>query len=243
MSVQISSEFPFMHQIAFTSRPGVYNLSKNSLKIKAQFGEDNYRLWSLEAANNFLRDFYPTSVVSAFDTLTPYAFKSDLVRYCLVNTFGGTYSDLSICRLKTFSAQGHDMVIFRDGNSNRTSWKVNNSLFYSKPNNPILIDAIEQIVSNVGNRYYGHDPHFNTGPSVFGRATAKFGNDMDLLVGQYLWLKHRKNKFVLPGNNVVARGKRGGAFKGGVSGVIGGNNYNEIWAKRAVYGEINDDIR
>ena len=135
------------------------------------------------------------------------------------------------------------MVIFRDGNSDRTSWKVATSLFYSKPNNPILIDAIEAIVSNVGNRYYGHDPHFNTGPSVLGRATAKFGNDMDLLVGQYWWLKYRKNKFVLPGNNVVARGKRGGAFKGGVSGVIGGNNYNEIWAKRAAYGEIDDDIR
>jgi hypothetical protein len=64
---------------------------------------------------------------------------------------------------------------------------------------------------------------------------------MDLLVGQYWWFKYKKNKYVLPGDRVVARHKRGGANKGGVSGIIGGNNYNEIWAKRTVYGEINED--
>jgi hypothetical protein len=45
----------------------------------------------------------------------------------------------------------------------------------------------------------------------------------------------------LPGNQIVARHKRGGANKGGISGIIGGNNYNEMWDARTVYKETNVD--
>ena len=241
MTIQISREFPLIHQIAFSTSPELYIPNKHSLTIKKQFGEENYRLWDLEYARDFLKEQYSNSVLSTFDYLKPYAYKSDLIRYCLINTFGGIYADVSVSRLNTFSTEGRDMVIFADGNSDRTSWKVGNSFFYSKPNNPILSEAIEQIVSNVRNNYYGHDPHFPTGPSVFGRAIAKYGTEIDLLVGQYWWFKYRKNKYVLPGNQVVARHKRGGANKGGISGIQGGNNYNEMWLSRKIYNELNSD--
>ena len=241
MTIQISSEFPLIHQIAFSSRPDLCIPSKNSLEIKEQFGEENYRLWTLDTAREFISNIYPKDVMQAFESLNAFAHKANIARYCIINHYGGTYADVSVNRLKAFSTEDRDMVIFGDGNSDRTSWKVGNSFFYSRPNNPILNEAIEEIVSNVRNRYYGHDPHFIGGPSVFGRAIAKYGTTMDLLVGQYWWFKYQKNKYVLPGKRVVARHKRGGANKGGVSGIIGGNNYNEIWAKRTVYGEINED--
>jgi mannosyltransferase OCH1-like enzyme len=235
MTIQISSEFPLIHQIAFSSTPDLFVPNKYSLEIKRQFGDENYQLWDLEATRKFLKEQYPISVVSAFDYLQPYAYKSDLARYCIINYFGGIYADMSIKRLKTFSTLGRDMVIFRDGNSDRTNWKAANGFFYSKPNNPILSEAVEQVISNVRNKYYGHDPHFPTGPSVFGRAIAKYGTEVDLLIGQDWWLKYRNNKFVLPGNQVVARDKRGGAFNGGISGIVGGNNYNEMWLARTVF--------
>ena len=239
MIIQISHEFPLVHQIAFTSRPDLFIPNKYSLEIKRQFGEENYRLWDFEKSREFLRKYYPNEVVSAFDCLKPYAYKSDLTRLCILNHFGGIYADMNVNKLGTFSTKDCDMVIFRDGNSDRTNWKVSNGFFYSKPNNQILNEAIEQIICNVQSRYYGHDPHFPTGPSVLGRAVSKFGLDVDLLVGQYWWFKYRKNKFVLPENQVVARGKRGGYNKGGISGILGGNNYNEIWNMRMVYDEQN----
>jgi mannosyltransferase OCH1-like enzyme len=238
MTIQISREFPLIHQIAFSTSPELYIPNKHSLTIKKQFGEENYRLWDLEKASDFLTTHYSKDVVHAFESLRALAYKADLARYCLINTFGGIYADVSVSRLKTFSTESRDMVIFRDGNSHRTSWKVGNSFFYSKPNNPILSEAIELIVANVRNKYYGHDPHFISGPSVFGRAIAKYGIDVDLLVGQYWWFKYRKNKYVLPGNRVVARHKRGGANKGGISEIQGGNNYNEMWSKREIYEKI-----
>jgi mannosyltransferase OCH1-like enzyme len=241
MTIQISREFPMIHQIAFSASPEPYIPTKYSLTIKKQFGEDNYRLWDLEKASDFLSTHYSKDVVHAFESLCSFAHKADLFRYCLLNTSGGMYADLSVSQLKAFSNQGRSMVVFRDINSERTSWKVLNGFFYSKPSNPILSDAIEQIICNVRNKYYGHDPHFIAGPSVLGRAIAKYGTEVDLLVGQYWWFKYRKNKFVLPGGQVVARHKRGGASKGGFSGILGGDNYNEIWATRTVYGESNED--
>jgi mannosyltransferase OCH1-like enzyme len=237
MTNQTLPEFPLLHQIAFTSRPDLYVPNKYSLRIKKQVGQENYRLWDFESCRDFLKAYYPNAIIRAFDDLKPFAYKSDLARLCIINYFGGIYADVSVNRLKIFSTKGREMVIFRDGNSDRTSWKVGNSFFYSKPNNLILNEAIEQIISNARNKYYGHDPHFPTGPSVFGRAVSKYGMELDLLVGQYWWFKYRKNKYVLPGNQVVARHKRGGSFKGGVSGILGGNNYNEMWAARTVYKE------
>jgi mannosyltransferase OCH1-like enzyme len=189
MTIQISSEFPLIHQIAFSSSPELYIPGKHSLTMKEQFGEENYRLWDLDTASDFLSAQYSKDVVHAFESIHAFANKACILRYCLINTFGGIYADVSVSRLKTFSTEGRDMVVFAEGNSDRTSWKVGNSFFYSKPNNPILIEAIEQIVSNVRNKFYGHDPHFIGGPSVFGRAIAKYGTEVDLLVGQYWWFK------------------------------------------------------
>lgn len=237
MTFQVCKEFPLIHQIAFSSSPEIYIPRKHSLAIKKLFGQENYRLWDLESASDFLSTYYSKDEAYAFESLRAYALKADFFRYCLLDTFGGIYADLSVNGLKIFSTKGRDMVIFRDGNSDRTSWKVSNGFFYSKPKNPILSEAIEQIVSNVRHRYYGHDPHFIGGPSVFGRAIAKHGTDVDLLVGQYFWFKYRKNKYVLPGNQVVARGKRGGSHKGGYSGIPGGNNYNEMWVSQNIYAD------
>jgi hypothetical protein len=237
MKIQISSDFPLVHQITFSTQPDFLTPNKDSVSIKESFGSENYRLWDLESTTVFLAENYETTVLNAFSRLKPFASKANLARYCILNHFGGLYADVSIGRVKPFDASNLDMIVFRDGNSDKTSWKVANAFFFSKPRNLVLQDSIEEIISNVSRKFYGHDPHFIGGPSVFGRSIAKHGLDCNLLVGQHYWHKHRRNKYLLPGNKVVARGKVGGKFLGGNSGVVGGNNYNEIWRDRNVYGE------
>jgi len=237
MKKQFSSKYPLIHQIVLSDDSLLYKPNENSLKVKSQFGADNYVLWNLTSTRDFISDNYPPHVTAAFDSLLPYAYKCDLARFCILNHFGGIYADVSVGKIRPINVGEKEMVIFRDLNSDRTSWKVATSFFYSVPKNPILLDAIEQIVANVNNNYYGYDPHFPTGPSVFGLAVAKFGLQVDLLIGQYWWFKNRRNKFVLSNNIVIARHKRGGSRMGGNSGILGGNNYNELWANRRVYGK------
>ena len=237
MKIQVSKEFPLFHQIAFSQYPEKYQPNEDSMDLISKVSLDCYRLWTLESARELISTEYGAEVAKAFDTLTAFAHKANIARYCILNHFGGTYLDVGVGKLNQFNNAGRDMVIFSEGNSDRTSWKVANSFFYSKPKNPILVDSIESILRNVKTRYYGHDAHFIGGPSVFGRSVAKYGLEVDLYVGQYYWFKYRRNKYVLPDGTVAARHKRGGAFKGGISGLVGGNNYNEIWRARQVYGE------
>ena len=241
MSIQVSKEFPLFHQIAFSKNPESYQVNEDSRDLISKVGAECYRLWNLESARELISAEYGPEVVHAFDTLTAFAHKANIARYCILNHFGGTYLDVGVGKLNQFSNAGRDMVIFSEGNSDRTTWKVANSFFYSKSKNPILVDSIESILHNVRKRYYGHDAHFIGGPSVFGRSVAKYGLEVDLYVGQYFWFKYRRNKYVLPDGTVAARHKRGGAFQGGNSGLVGGNNYNEIWKSRVVYGEDTDN--
>jgi Glycosyltransferase sugar-binding region containing DXD motif len=233
----VSDEFPLFHQLIFSKSKKKCQPSPNMLKISKQVGEQNYKLWNFELVTEFLSQHYGTDVLKAFNTLAAYAHKADLARYCISNYFGGTYLDNSIGKLQEFKSKNYDMVIFRDGNSDRTSWKVANGFYFSKSNNPILIESIQRVLENVHNRYYGHDSHFISGPSLFGQVIAKYGLDLELHIGQQYWLRYRRNKFLLPSGQVVARGKRGGAFMGGESGIAGGNNYNELWKNRNSYGE------
>jgi hypothetical protein len=235
MKIQIDSNFPSVHQIALSDQPKHDLPSKKCISMKNSFGSDNYFYWTLDLTKSFLSDHYGNKILDVFEELKPYAYKADLARYCILNYYGGLYADLSINNVKEFDGSNYDMVIFRSGNSERTSWKTINGFFYSKPNSPILSDVIDQVVSNVKSRYYGHDPHFISGPTVFGRSIAKHGLESNLLIGQHYWLRYRKNKYVLPGNKVVARGKVGGTFAGGKSGLIGGNNYNQMWESKIVY--------
>ena len=144
----------------------------------------------------------------------------------------------SICRLPTSlgsmwatmnsSASATQIMLGQVG-------KLGTHMFYSTKDSPILQASISECVENVQQRFYGKDPHFPTGPSVLGRAVANYSADLKIQIGEYLWLRRRRNKYILPGTGVIGRGKVGGRFLGGVSGVQGGNNYNVMWRDGTIY--------
>lgn len=198
-------------------------------------GERQYRLWTLNSAREFLLAEFGESITAAFDRLKPLAYKADLARYCIVQRMGGFYLDQAVNDVALPDVSDYDFIGFRDGNANFTSWKVANNFYFARVGSTILDDAIQQVLENCKREYYGKDPHFPTGPSVLGRSVAKLGPELNVLIGQYYWFRRRRNKYVLPVQGVVGRGKVGGRNTGGISGIPGGNNYNELWEARDVY--------
>ena len=229
------NDYPLLHQIVLSSSDRFEKPNEAAQRNLTTFGPSNYRIWNSKDISSLLETHYDESVLSTFHKLKPLSYKADLARYCILNHFGGLYADLSVHNIRKFATDEYDMVIFRDLNSANTSWKVATHFFFSKPNNPVLLDAIEQCVDNVKNSFFGLDPHSPTGPSVLGRSVAKYGEEMNFLVGHYYWLRHRHNKYILPGHGLVARHKRGGRYQGGQSGVQGGNNYNRLWIEKDIY--------
>jgi len=224
-----------VHQIMFTNDRDALP-PPAAEEIRSHAGGDPYRMWFLDDARALISDVYGLEVLTAFDTLRPFAYKADLARYCIVNHIGGLYIDLAVTDFLGFDVGDYEFVGFRDGNSAKTSWKVANHMFYSAKDSPILQASISECVENVGRRFYGKDPHFPTGPSVLGRAVANRSLEVSILIGDYWWLKRRRNKYTLPDRGVIARGKVGGRHLGGVSRVPGGNNYNTMWRERSIYG-------
>lgn len=224
-----------VHQIMFTpDRDALPPPAAEEIRSRA--GGDLYRMWVLDDARALIGDVYGPEVLTAFDILRPFAYKADLARYCIVNYIGGLYIDLSITDFLGFDVSDYEFVGFRIANTTETGWKVANGLFYSTKDSLILQDSISQCVANVRRRFYGKDPLFPTGPRVLGRAVTNRSLEVRVQIGDERWLKRRRNKYTLPDRGIVARGKVGGRYLGGVSAVSGGNNYNVMWRDRTIYG-------
>ena len=209
--------------------------------VQGAFPNADYQLYNKETLRNFISENYGESVVSAYDCLKPYSYKADLGRFCLLNKLGGWYLDIGVRVVNPVEVgERIDFLAFRDiQRFSFTSWACATTVLYSKPDNTALQFAIEMIINNCKNKYYGITPLCPTGPSLLGAALAANGGEINFVYGDYLELTpthEQKNRaFVLPDGTIMAWSKpSGGGDLTGI-GAKGVNNYNELWAAKQVY--------
>ena len=209
--------------------------------VQGAFPNADYQLYNKETLRNFISENYGESVVSAYDCLKPYSYKADLGRFCLLNKLGGWYLDIGVRVVNPVEVgERIDFLAFRDiQRFSFTSWACATTVLYSKPDNTALQFAIEMIINNCKNKYYGVTPLCPTGPSLLGAALAANGGEINFVYGDYLELTpthEQKNRaFVLPDGTIMAWSKpSGGGDLTGI-GAKGVNNYNELWAAKQVY--------
>lgn len=209
--------------------------------VKASFPSANHTIYTKETLRQFIADNYDPDVLWAYDCLKPYSYKADLGRFCLLNKLGGWYMDIAIRVVNPVEVGPRiKWLAFRDiQRFSFTSWACATTVLYSQPDNPALTTAIQLIVNNCHERFYGITPLCPTGPTLLGQALAMNGPASDFVYGDYLELTpthEQKNRaFVLPDGTIMAWSKpSGGGDLTGV-GAKGVNNYNELWAKRDVY--------
>jgi mannosyltransferase OCH1-like enzyme len=149
-----------------------YELMKNSNpKI-------TFHLYNEDECREFIKTHFKEDVLDAYDRLIPCAYKADLWRYCVLFINGGIYMDIKykcINNFKFISLTEKEHFV-RDRPENY----VYNALISSKPNNPILLNCIKQIVENVKNKYYGDNALQPTGPGLLGIYLKKEIHNMDL---------------------------------------------------------------
>jgi len=228
-------------------------LKESTNTIKANFSGYTHKVYSNHELRSFIESNYEKKVLWAYDTLKPYSYKSDLGRFCLLFKKGGWYFDIAIKSLINIKVKNTtDMICFRDEQKHsKTSWAVAGGIIWSKPGNNILSTAIDMIVLNCHERWYGRTPLCPTGPALFGEAIVKKNRNKNIIFG-YLdrpnipftnknfpfFRKIIKSKFRMPDGKAFALVKpsSGGDLKS--LGVNGSNNYNEFWHSKSVYNEI-----
>jgi hypothetical protein len=114
-----------VHQIMFTpDRDALPAPAAEESRSRA--GGNPYRMWFLDDARAVISDLYGLEVLTAFDTLRPFACKGDLTRYCMVDHIGGIYVDLPVTDFLGFGAGDYEFLDFRDPNSAEKSWQLAN---------------------------------------------------------------------------------------------------------------------
>jgi mannosyltransferase OCH1-like enzyme len=212
--------------------------------VKAAFPEANHTIYNNETLRQFIDDNYAAAVVRAYDSLVPYSYKADLGRFCLLNALGGWYFDIAVRVVNPVDVSERiEFLAFRDiQRFSYTSWACATTVLYSRPGNVVLETAIDMIVDNCEEQYYGITPLCPTGPALLGAALASNGGSLNHVFGDYLELTpthEQKNRaFVLPNGTIMAWSKPSGGGDLTQLGAKGTNNYNELWQERKIYAAV-----
>jgi hypothetical protein len=135
---------------------------------KAQNPEFEFILYDDQDRIKFIETHFDKSVVMAYHTLVPGAYRADLFRYCVLYVLGGIYMDMRFkCtegfRLADIAEPQYVRDIAHWGKD-----AVYNGVIVSNPKNKTLFDCIMKIVKHCEDCYYGSNPLCITGPVLLG---------------------------------------------------------------------------
>ncbi len=214
--------------------------------IKANSNGYKYQLYRGDELREFIKKNFDKDVIWAYDKLTPYSYKADLGRYCLLQKYGGWYFDISTSMTaKLPIVKNLSNIVFRDTPypAGRSAWETSTSVIYSEAGNDLTKIAIDMVVENCKADFYGTFTLDPTGPGLFGRALAKIGPSKTTVNGMYLSLTphHKLKNFacILPSGKILAWGKKthGTNLSDGLGsfGAKGTNSYIELYKARKIY--------
>ena len=240
-----------IHQIFITenNEPLPDLLLDASKTLINSFPEHNYTLYNLEMLEDLIRDDFGKEAIEAFCKLRPHAYKSNFGSYCLMYKLGGWYSDISIKILKGVKLSNCNFLGFIDRGAgytlpNSIPYPIQSSFFYSKENNKIFAKAIDLVIENCNNKFYGRSPSCPTGSGVLGRAYAMTGISNGDIIGEFTSLtphyEYKNTSFILPNGEIIALHKNAWypeshGLELDSFGGKGTNNYLDLYKKREIY--------
>ena len=198
-------------------------------RLKRHNHEFKHHLYDDDDCRDFIADHFDSTVVNAFDSLLPGAYKADLWRYCILYIRGGIYLDIKYeCynhfKLTALLDKPH-YVLDRKEYAEPGSLLVYNGLIASPAKNPILKKCIDQIVKNVENREFGYNPLYPTGPGLLGKVLGKDKN-IDLTYSsdtKYILWKRKKILKIYP------------QYRSEQNKLQPGNHYHFLWKQGLIY--------
>jgi mannosyltransferase OCH1-like enzyme len=175
---------------------------KSIINLKKHNPEFKYCLYNDTDCRDFIIKWFDNTVVNAFDTLIPGAYKADLWRYCILYKLGGVYIDIkytSVKGNKLINLIGKEHFVMDCDKSG-----IYNAFMICKPGNKLLLDCIYQIVLNVQTNYYGNSSLDPTGPKLLYQKMKNRGNcndDVDM-IHHY---NNKGDKFITFLNNPILK--------------------------------------
>lgn len=242
-----------VHQILINEKnnlpknlPSYAQLCVNS--ITDFYGKAEYHLYSGEELEQIIKCNFDDDVYKSYKKLKPYACKSDLARYCLLYLYGGLYVDLNTRFINALDIEylnQWNFFAFRDiVGSSVKNWSISNSIIFSQPKSKVLKKAIEIIVNNCKNEYYGIQVIEPTACIVLGKAVLLSEEEMVCTNGELICMNgsmldapKKVLGFFTDHGDFIALRKPSGTMGGDIKsmGFPLTNNYVEMWKNRSIY--------
>jgi mannosyltransferase OCH1-like enzyme len=156
---------------SFQSKNVSYNIKSVIYENIEMNPEYNYYLYDDYDCRNFIYNNFDLKVLHAFDKLIPGAYKSDLWRYCILYINGGVYIDIKFKIIKPLHTyvKKNTIIFVKD----LLGDNVYNAVMIAPPKVELFKHAINEIVNNVNNNYYGDTFLDPTGPGLLGKLIKK----------------------------------------------------------------------
>jgi mannosyltransferase OCH1-like enzyme len=188
-----------------------------------------YYLYDDNDCHNFIKDNFSQDVLNAFNSLIPGAYKADLWRYCILYKLGGIYLDIKYRPVNGFRfinlCEKEHWVLDNDNTG------IYNALMVCKAGNPILLNAINQIVNNVKTKNYGNSCLEPTGPHLLSRyfnANEKKRFDM-----KHSYFSNHNNRFIYFNNYIIFKSYNGYLQEHSKNKKV--EHYSILWGRRSIY--------
>ena len=239
-------------QILITDKPcKIPPLIQEAIKsFQNSLPNTSYKLYNKEMIEELLQTKFDNEVVNSFHKLKPKAFKADLARYCIGYVYGGWYADITIKMIKSINdfQKNINFLGFVDLGENikpfTLPYPIQSSLFYVAKESKIMEKAIDIIIRNCKEEYYGITATSPTGPGVLGRSIAYFGLEREHVIGHFMPLTpnhiNKNRSYILPDGTILALHKDAwlsSAKAGQISefGIKDSDNYLELYNKQDIY--------
>ncbi len=205
----------------------------------------NLEYYDDTGARDFIINNYPSEVLWAYDKLIPGAYKADLFRYCILYKRGGIYSDLTqiynISLDKIIDFKKDNLVLvddlyhneYKDGKPTSPLRKgIQISFIASRPKNEIFLKAINGIIENCQNNYYGKNPLEPTGPWHFRKILDTYNMPYRIGLKQMYDPNHRRSYLVdIEDNSILLMINK----LSNHSDYIKKEHYHKLWIDRNIY--------
>jgi len=136
-------------------------------RLKMNNPRFKYFLFDDNDCKDFIKNNFDSKVLNAYNSLIPGAFKADLWRYCVLYKNGGFYLDIKyepFNNVKFIHFTESEHLVYDLNN-----YDIYNAFMVCLPGNELLMKAINKIVENVENKFYGNSTLEPTGPRLLSK--------------------------------------------------------------------------
>jgi len=209
--------------------------------LKNNHPEFEYKMFDNEECRTFIKEFFPDEVLVAYDALIPGAYKADLWRYCVLYIYGGIYLDVKIQFTSGFTLNSllDKEYIVKDGMFTKNGIEyasIYTGVMVCKKANPLILNAIVNVIYNVSTKFMGKNPWQPTGPFLL-------GNNLNIPVDKIDFIFYGLNGSetirdttgkVISVNYPEYRTEQKSALQQGY--------YKDLWYTKSIYSDCNIDL-